>query len=328
MSQSFRAIVVSKKNDKFDIDIKDRTIDELPDGDLLVRVEFSSLNYKDALSATGAKGVTKVYPHTPGIDAAGIVEKSNDENFPIGCSIIVTGFDLGMDTSGGFSEYIRVPSQWAVRCPSDFSTKEAMMLGTAGITAGLAISSMTDKISLKGSKAVVSGATGGVGSIGVKLLSELGAGVTAITGKMDKKSWLIELGACKVLDRKKFIDSTNHPLSKGKYDVALDVVGGRILSSIIACMNYDGVITTCGNVGGPKFETSVFPFILRGNSLIGIDSAACSIEKKKAIWENFSSKWRMNGLEKNSKIVSLENMIPEIEKILSGGQTGRVVLEL
>ena len=327
MPQSFRSIVVSKKDDKFDIDIKDRTIDQLPDDDLLIRVEFSSLNYKDALSAIGAKGVTKIYPHTPGIDAAGIVEQSNNENFPIGSSVIVTGFDLGMDTSGGFSEYIRVPSHWAVKCSSDFSTKEAMMLGTAGMTAGLAILSIADKLPINKSKAVVSGATGGVGSIGVKLLSQLGANVTAITAKMDKKSWLKELGASKVLDRKRFIDSTSHPLSKGKYDIALDVVGGRILSSIIASMNYGGIITTCGNVGGPKFETSVFPFILRGNSLIGIDSAACSIEKKKMIWKNFSSKWRLNGLEKNSKIVSLKNMIPEIEKILNGNQIGRVVLK-
>ena len=238
MPQSFRAIVVSKKDGKFDIDIKDRTIDELPDGDLLIRVEFSSLNYKDALSAIGAKGVTKIYPHTPGIDAAGIVEQSNNENFPIGSSVIVTGFDLGMDTSGGFSKYIRVPSHWAVKCSSDFSTKEAMMLGTAGMTAGLAILSIADKLPINKSKAVVSGATGGVGSIGVKLLSQLGANVTAITAKMDKKSWLKELGASKVLDRKRFMDSTSHPLSKGKYDIALDVVGGRILSSIIASMNY------------------------------------------------------------------------------------------
>ena len=182
-------------------------------------------------------------------------------------------------------------------------------------------------MTLNKSKAVVSGATGGVGSIGVKLLSQLGADVTAITGKIDKKSWLKELGASKVLDRKRFIDSTDHPLNKGKYDIALDVVGGRILSSIIASMNYGGIITTCGNVGGPNFETSVFPFILRGNSLIGIDSADCSIEKKKMIWENFSSKWRLNGLEKNSKIVSLKNMIPEIDEILNGNQTGRVVLK-
>jgi len=328
MPQSFRAIVVSKNDDKFDIDIKYRTIDELPDGDLLIRVEFSSLNYKDALSTIGAKGVTKIYPHTPGIDAAGIVEESQNKNFPVGSSVIVTGFDLGMNTSGGFSEYIRVPSQWAVRCPSNISTREVMMLGTAGLTAGLAISSMIDKFPLEGSKAVVSGATGGVGSIGVKLLSQLGADVAAITGKVAKKTWLIKLGASQVLDREQFIDSNNHPLSKGQYDVALDVVGGRILSSIIASMNYDGIITTCGNVGGPKFETTVFPFILRGNSLIGIDSAACSIEKKRMIWENFSSKWKIDGLDKASKIVSLENMIPEIEKILNGNQIGRTVLEL
>ena len=328
MSKKFRAIVVKKNNDQISISIDKRTTDDLPNGDLLVRVEYSSLNYKDALSASGAKGVTKNYPHTPGIDAAGIVEQSNQKNFPVGSSVIVTGFDLGMNTSGGFSEYIRIPSQWAVQCPNGLSTKESMMLGTAGLTAGLAVNSMKEVCDIKSSKIVVSGATGGVGSIGINLLSNLGAKVTAITGKMDKKNLLEELGATTVLDRGHFVDTTRLPLDQGKYHAALDVVGGTMLSSILARMTPYGVIAACGNVGGPKFETTVFPFILRGNSLAGIDSANAPINLREMIWKHFCTDWKLEGIEKFSKIVNLENMVPEIRKILTGKQTGRIILEL
>ena len=328
MSENFRAIVVKKNHDQFDIDINERMISDLPDGELLVRVEYSSLNYKDALSASGARGVTKNYPHTPGIDAAGVVEKSNEKDFPIGSSVIVTGFDLGMDTSGGFSEYIRIPSQWAIQCPDGLSTKESMMLGTAGLTAGLAVDSIKNTCDIKDAKVVVSGATGGVGSISVNLLSHLGAEVTAITGKMDEKSFLKKLGATEIIERNHFIKATKLPLSKGMYNAALDVVGGSMLSSILSSMYQNGIITVCGNVGGPKFETTVFPFILRGNSLVGIDSANSPIDKRKIIWKHFSSDWKLDGLEKYSKIVDLENLIPEIKNILAGKQTGRIILKL
>ena len=328
MPENFRAIVVKKNHDQFDIDINERMISDLPDGELLVRVEYSSLNYKDALSASGARGVTKNYPHTPGIDAAGVVEKSNEKDFPIGSSVIVTGFDLGMDTSGGFSEYIRIPSQWAIQCPDGLSTKESMMLGTAGLTAGLAVDSIKNTCDIKHAKVVVSGATGGVGSIGVNLLSHLGAEVTAITGKMDEKRFLKKLGATEIIERNHFIKATKLPLSKGMYNAALDVVGGSMLSSILSSMYQNGIITVCGNVGGPKFETTVFPFILRGNSLVGIDSANSPINKRKIIWKHFSSDWKLDGLEKYSKIVDLENLIPEIKNILAGKQTGRIILKL
>ena len=328
MPENFRAIVVKKNHDQFDIDINERTISDLPDGELLVRVEYSSLNYKDALSASGARGVTKDYPHTPGIDAAGVVEESNERDFPIGSSVIVTGFDLGMNTSGGFSEYIRIPSQWAIQCPDALSTKESMMLGTAGLTAGLAVDSIKNTCDIKNAKVVVSGATGGVGSIGVNLLSHLGAEVTAITGKMDEKRFLKKLGATEIIERDHFIKATKLPLNKGMYNAALDVVGGSMLSSILSSMYQNGIITVCGNVGGPKFETTVFPFILRGNSLVGIDSANSPIDKRKIIWKHFSSDWKLDGLEKYSKIVDLENLIPEIKNILAGKQTGRIILKL
>ncbi len=328
MSENFRAIVVKKNHDQFDIDINERMISDLPDGELLVRVEYSSLNYKDALSASGARGVTKNYPHTPGIDAAGVVEESNEKDFPIGSSVIVTGFDLGMNTSGGFSEYIRIPSQWAIQCPDGLSTKESMMLGTAGLTAGLAVDSIKNTCDIKDAKVVVSGATGGVGSIGVNLLSHLGAKVTAITGKIDEKRFLKKLGATEIIERDHFIKATKLPLNKGMYNAALDVVGGSMLSSILSSMYQNGIITVCGNVGGPKFETTVFPFILRGNSLVGIDSANSPIDKRKMIWKHFSSDWKLDGLEKYSKIVDLENLIPEIKNILAGKQTGRIILKL
>lgn len=328
MSENFRAIVVKKNHDQFDIDINERMISDLPDGELLVRVEYSSLNYKDALSASGARGVTKNYPHTPGIDAAGVVEESNEKDFPIGSSVIVTGFDLGMNTSGGFSEYIRIPSQWAIQCPDGLSTKESMMLGTAGLTAGLAVDSIKNTCDIKDAKVVVSGATGGVGSIGVNLLSHLGAKVTAITGKIDEKRFLKKLGATEIIERDHFIKATKLPLNKGIYNAALDVVGGSMLSSILSSMYQNGIITVCGNVGGPKFETTVFPFILRGNSLVGIDSANSPIDKRKMIWKHFSSDWKLDGLEKYSKIVDLENLIPEIKNILAGKQTGRIILKL
>jgi putative YhdH/YhfP family quinone oxidoreductase len=240
----------------------------------------------------------------------------------------VTGFDLGMDTSGGFSEYIRIPSQWAIQCPDGLSTKESMMLGTAGLTAGLAVDSIKNTCNIKDAKVVVSGATGGVGSIGVNLLSHLGAEVTAITGKMDEKRFLKKLGATEIIERNHFIKATKLPLSKGMYNAALDVVGGSMLSSILSSMYQNGIITVCGNVGGPKFETTVFPFILRGNSLVGIDSANSPIDKRKIIWKHFSSDWKLDGLEKYSKIVDLENLIPEIKNILAGKQTGRIILKL
>ena len=328
MSQNFKSIIVNEKNGKINIDIKKRSIDKLPHGELLIKVEYSSLNYKDALSASGVKGVTKKYPHTPGIDAAGVVIKSISNNFPIGTRVIVTGFDLGMNTSGGFSEYIRVPSQWAIKCPSTLTTKRAMMIGTAGLTAGLSVNAMTKTINLEDSEVIISGATGGVGSIGVNLLSKLGANVTAITSKIKKEKSLLDLGASKVIDKNIFLESTKLPLNKGIHNAALDVVGGNILTSIIASMKYGGVIATTGNACSPIFETTVFPFILRANSLIGIDSANCSIEMRRKIWKNFASKWKLKFPHAMQKTVNLENMIPEIRKILKGQQVGRVLLEL
>jgi len=327
--RDFNALIVSQKHDgTFQRKVGKKTINNLPDGDNLIKVEYSSLNYKDALSASGAKGITREYPHTPGIDAAGIVKESGSEKFSPGDKVIVTGFDLGMDTSGGFAEYIRVPSQWTIKCPDSLSTKESMMIGTAGLTAGLCIAEIEKYFSLDKLKIVVSGATGGVGSIAIKLLSLLGAEVTGITGKNRQTQFLKNIGCSKIIQREEFIGSTRLPLNKGLYDAAVDVAGGNILSCIIASMKYNGIITACGNVAGPAFDTTVFPFILRSNHLIGIDSATCPIKFREKIWSKFSSLWKLNNLDDMCKMVELNDLIPEIDKILLGQQTGRVIVKL
>ena len=329
MIKIFKAFIVSKKEDgTFQYSFGEKSIDDLPDGDLLIKVEYSSLNYKDALSASGVFGITKKYPHTPGIDVAGIIEKSENPNFTPGTKVIVTGFDLGVNTSGGFAEYIRVPSTWVIRCPENLTTKQSMMIGTAGLTAGLCIAKIEQQLSLDSLKVIVSGATGGVSSIAIKILYNLGAKVTGITGKNNEEKFLKEIGCSEIIHRQEFIKSTRLPLNKGLYDAAVDVAGGNILSCIIASMKYNGIITACGNVAGPKLETTVFPFILRGNQLVGIDSATSSIKLREQVWNNFSSIWELNDLHRICKTISLNDLPFEIKKILQGKQIGRILVKI
>ena len=219
---------------------------------------------------------------------------------------------------GGFAEYIRVPSTWVIRCPENLTTKQSMMIGTAGLTAGLCIAKIEQQLSLDSLKVIVSGATGGVSSIAIKILYNLGAKVTGITGKNNEEKFLKEIGCSEIIHRQEFIKSTRLPLNKGLYDAAVDVAGGNILSCIIASMKYNGIITACGNVAGPKLETTVFPFILRGNQLVGIDSATSSIKLREQVWNNFSSIWELNDLHRICKTISLNDLPFEIKKILQG----------
>ena len=327
--KQFRAFVTTEtKKNAFNYSIQKRSLSDLPKNDLLIRVQYSSLNYKDALSATGNKGVTKRYPHTPGIDAVGVVEESKNKNFPINSSVIVSGYDLGMNTPGGFSEYISVPSSWAVIKPDLLTSQDSMTIGTAGLTAGLCIKAIEDKKSIKGINTIVSGATGGVGSISVALLSKLGANVTAITGKKNSHQFLKNLGAQQVIDRNQFLKSVRRPIGKGLWDAAIDVAGGETLSSILCSLKYGGIATCCGLVDNPNFETSIFPFILRANQLVGIDSAEAELSNKKKIWELFSNDWKLDNLDQLTHIVNLEELSSEIDKILSGNQNGRIVIKL
>ena len=331
MTSTFRALEASETEGKFSLKIVEKNIADLPEGDLLIKVDFSSLNYKDAMSASGLPGVTRNYPHTPGIDAAGKIAESRVLDFKEGDEVIVTGYDLGMNTSGGFGEYIRVPSSWAVHLPKGLTAKESMSLGTAGLTAGLsihALDSFREYTGLKNTKSVVSGATGGVGSISVMLLSKLGSEVTAVTGKNDQSDFLHAIGASNILSREELAETARKPIGKSLWDVGVDVASGEILSLLLTSLSPGGAVACSGLVGGPSFESSIFPFILRGNALIGIDSVEIPLKDKEHIWEHFAHDWVLEGLDKSTKEVSLDNLEVEIESILSGNQVGRVLVKI
>ena len=328
MASTFKALEVSEK---FSLSIVEKDLADLPEGDLLIKVDFSSLNYKDAMSASGMPGVTRNYPHTPGIDAAGKVAESRVPDFKEGDEVIVTGYDLGMNTSGGFGEYIRVPSNWAVHLPKGLTAKQSMSLGTAGLTAGLsihALDSFREYTGLKDTKSVVSGATGGVGSISVMLLSKLGSKVTAVTGKNDQSDFLHTIGASNILSREELAKTARKPIGKSLWDVGVDVASGEILSLLLTSLSPGGAVACTGLVGGPSFESSIFPFILRGNALIGIDSVEIPLKDKDHIWEHFAHDWVLEGLDKITKEVSLDNLEVEIKRILSGNQVGRVLVKI
>jgi len=331
MTSNFRALEVSESEGKFGLSIVEKKVDDLPEGDLLVKVSYSSLNYKDAMSATGMPGVTRNYPHIPGIDAVGTVVNSEVSDFKEGDNVIVTGYDLGMNTSGGFGEYIRVPATWAIHLPKGLSEKQSMSLGTAGLTAGLsvhALDSFRKWGGFKETKSIVTGSTGGVGSVSVMLLSKLGSEVTAVTGKDDQTDFLSSLGASNILSREELTEIARKPIGKSLWDVGIDVVSGEALSLLLTSLSPGGAVACSGLVGGPSFESSIFPFILRGNALIGIDSVEIALETKEHIWEHFSGDWSLDGLEAIAKEVSLDNLEAEITSILNGNQVGRVLVKI
>tara|TARA_B100001109_G_scaffold249697_1_gene241969 strand:- start:251 stop:1243 length:993 start_codon:yes stop_codon:yes gene_type:complete len=326
----FRALESAKTENGNQLSIVEKSVDDLPEGDILIKVNFSSLNYKDALSASGAPGVTRNYPHTPGIDAAGVIVETNDNNLKEGDSVIVTGYDLGMDTAGGFGEYIRVPASWVIKLPNGLSERDSMALGTAGLTAGLSIQALDDYNSnngFNGLSTIVTGSTGGVGSIAVMLLSKLDASVTAVTGKDTQKELLQSLGASEIVSREELSELCRTPIGKMIWDFGVDVVSGNILTLLLSSLKPGGAVACSGLVGGPSFESSIFPFILRGNALLGIDSVEIPLERKLQVWENFASQWKLD-LTPLVKEVNLEGLEDEISTILSGGQVGRVVVNL
>ena len=326
----FRALESAKTENGNQLSIVEKSVDDLPEGDILIKVNFSSLNYKDALSASGAPGVTRNYPHTPGIDAAGVIIETNDSNLKEGDSVIVTGYDLGMDTAGGFGEYIRVPASWVIKLPNGLSEQDSMALGTAGLTAGLSIQALDDYNSnngFNGLSTIVTGSTGGVGSIAVMLLSKLDASVTAVTGKDTQKELLQSLGASEIVSREELSELCRTPIGKTIWDFGVDVVSGNILTLLLSSLKPGGAVACSGLVGGPSFESSIFPFILRGNALLGIDSVEIPLDRKLQVWENFASQWKLD-LTPLVKEVNLEDLENEISTILSGGQVGRVVVNL
>lgn len=329
MSKTFSALIVSEENGKFIRKVLKRNIDELPLGDVLINVKYSSLNYKDALSATGNKGVTRKYPHTPGIDAAGIVIESSSNKFKKGEEVLVTGYDLGMNTSGGFAEYIRVPSEWVVKLPEELTLKESMIYGTAGFTAGLSLYKLQQCSEEKiNGEVLVTGASGGVGSLAVAILSKNGYNVIASTGKRDKKDFLNKLGAKEVIDREEIDDKSGKALLNRRWKAAIDTVGGNILATVIKQMDYRCSVAACGNTYSPLLNTTVFPFILRGVNLLGINSAETPMDLKVIIWNKLAKEWKPDCLDQIYEECRLEKLSEKIDLILQGQITGRILVKL
>ena len=324
----FKGFIVEEQGGRFVRNIKTRSVRDLPENDLLIRVRYSSLNYKDALSASGNKGITKNYPHTPGIDAVGTVVSSDTKKFRESEKVIVTSYDLGMNTSGGFGQYIRVPSDWAVKLPEEFSMKESMIIGTAGLTAGMSVFRLTEYIKPEHGKVVVSGATGGVGSLSVAILAKLGFNVSAISGKEKDHDFLLKLGAGEVIARKDFEQENTRPMMKGCFAGGIDTVGGSILDNIIKSTQPMGMVTCCGNVASAKLNLTIFPFILRGVSLIGIDSQNYPMAYREIVWNKLAKDWKPDNLMEVYTEISLAELSDNIDLMLDGKLKGRTVLDL
>jgi len=322
----YSAYYVEEKDGSFSSSIAQLELQKPAEGFVQIKVSYSSLNYKDALSASGNKGVTRNYPFVPGIDAAGIITDGNSSQFEDGDEVIVTGYDMGMNTPGGFGEYINVPANWVVKKPINLTAIEAMSIGTAGLTAAASVLKIQKSSGESDLPVLVSGATGGVGSIGVMLMSKLGFEVSALTGKSSSTNFLQSIGANNIILRDEYLEAPSKPMEKPLFSSAIDTVGGNILSRMLPQISPHGVVACCGNVAGIEVNTTVFPFILRGIMLAGIDSAESPIEFKTKIWNKFANEWRLD-LSSVIKVVTKENLQQEIDLILKGGQQGRVVLK-
>lgn len=325
---TYQALLVTEKDGNYIQEVKNLSIGNLPKNDVLIRVRYSSLNYKDALSAAGNKGITKKYPHTPGIDAAGVVSESNNELFRVGEEVIVTGYDLGMNTPGGYGQYIRVPAEWVVKLPENLSLKEAMIIGTAGFTAGISITRLTELVKPGDGKIIVSGATGGVGSAALSMLHKLGYDTAAVSGKEAEYAFLESLGAKEIISRNDFLNLDKKPILSAKYAGGVDTVGGVILENILKSLLPLGAVTTCGSVSATELNMSVFPFILRGISLIGISAQNYPMEKRVRLWNKLASEWKPDNLADIYNEISLNELPEAVSLILKGKLKGRTIVNL
>jgi putative YhdH/YhfP family quinone oxidoreductase len=307
-----------------------RPLSDLPAGEVLVRVAWSSLNYKDALAASGHPGVVRRFPHVPGIDAAGTVEASTSSEFRPGDRVVITGFEMGAPAWGGWAEYVRVPAGWVVPLPVGLSMRESMIFGTAGFTAAQSIERLQqNEITPERGLVVVTGSTGGVGSLAVAMLARIGYRVAAVTGKADSHDWLRKLGAAEILGRDDVNDTSTRPLLAARWAGAVDTVGGNTLATVLRSTDRHGCVTACGLVGGTDLTLTVHPFILRGVRLVGIDSATWDIERRPALWANMAGPWRPRDLESLvAETVNLDSLDAPIKKILAGQIRGRVLVSV
>jgi len=327
-SIQYKAFVVEELNGNYIQSIKVLETNNLHSGEVLIRVHYSSINYKDALSATGNKGVTKQYPHTPGIDAAGVVEQSDDDQFKIGDKVIVTGYDLGMNSAGGFGQYICVPAEWVVKLPEGLTLKEAMIIGTAGFTAGISMTRLTEKIKPTDGKIIVSGATGGVGSVALSILHKLGYQTIAVSGKEAEYPFLYSLGATEVISRTEFQTVDKRRILSSQFAGGIDTVGGSILENIIKSLQPLGVVTTCGSVSSTELNMSVFPFILRGISLIGVSTQNYPKQLRIDLWNKLSNEWKPENLMELYTEIDINEIKSTIDLILLGKLKGRTIVNM
>ncbi|MEH7503374.1 acryloyl-CoA reductase [Neobacillus drentensis] len=330
MSESFKALVVDKTESDFTVNVKDLTIQDLPTGDVLIKVSYSSVNYKDGLASTPNGKIVRSYPFIPGIDLAGVVVNSNDSRFKAGDEVIATSYEIGVSHFGGFSEYAQVPADWVVPLPEGLSLKEAMVYGTAGFTAALSVLRLEENglAPVKGS-VLVTGATGGVGSIAVAILAKRGYQVVASTGKQSEHDFLIEIGANEILSREDVTGEKIRALDKQLWAAAVDPVGGKTLASILSKITYNGSVAVSGLTGGGDVPTTVFPFILRGVNLLGIDSVYCPMETRIALWKRMATDFKPDNLLKVMKTeVSLEELPDYLSSILKGEARGRTIVKL
>lgn len=328
--ERYKALVIRETEEGvFQRAIETVSRDFLPQNELLIKVAYAALNYKDALSSIGNRGVTKKYPHTPGVDACGVVEESGNPDFPVGMKVIVTSYDLGMNTKGGFAEYISVPSSWVVPLPENLTLKESMIIGTAGYTAALAL----HKMEMNGQKpengeVVVTGASGGVGSMAVTLLHKAGYRVIASSGKQNRYAWLRSLGANRCVNREEVNDDSGRPLLSPAWAGAIDTVGGNTLATLLKRCNRNGNVATCGLVSSPELHTTVFPFILNGVNLLGVDSAETPRAIRLELWRRLASDLKPENLSELGKVVALEKIPAYMDDMLNGKTFGRVVAEI
>lgn len=324
----YKAFVVEEVNGQYLSSVQTLNTTNLPQNEVLIRVHYSSLNYKDALSATGSKGITKNYPHTPGIDASGTISKSNSPLFAEGDQVIVTGYDLGVNTPGGFGEYICVPAEWVVKLPDGLTMKESMIIGTAGFTAGISMLRLMDLVQPDSGKILVSGATGGVGSMALAMLTKKGYTKIAVSGKKEEYAFLKQCGADEIIARQDFMAADDKALFPAAYAGAIDTVGGDILTRIIKSVHPLGAVTTCGSVASTNLSLNVFPFILRAVTLIGISAQNYPTELRAALWQRLATDLKPDILLNMYQEISLEELPETIRLILSGKLKGRTIVNI
>ncbi|MBF2598816.1 acryloyl-CoA reductase [Listeria seeligeri] len=327
--KSFQALFIEKEEQDTSLHFRDTTIDELPENDVTIEVHYSGINYKDGLAVLPDGKIVSEYPFIPGIDASGVVVETKSDRFQVGDEVIVTSYDFGVSYFGGYSEFIRVPAEWVVPLPAGLSLKEAMILGTAGFTAALSVDALEfSGVTPTDGKIAVSGATGGVGSLSSAILSKRNYQVVASSNKADAAEFLQKFGVSEVVTREAFQPEKIRALDKQLFAGAIDCVGGKPLAYLLTAVQYSGAVTTCGMSAGGKLDTTVFPFILRGIQLFGIDSVLCPMPKRERIWNRLATDYKLANLDELATEIPFSELPTALHQVMNGGVTGRYLVKI